>query len=281
MRLLDRINQFVYLFLDTIRQFGLGRAWLLLLGWFAVNFFVLFMHYDFTSPAFHGAMAVWLKLVGRIVGDDAVAAFSYYPQQFFYLGEFFGWAKLLIGLLFEGLVLGLVARAFADRFEGEVNSNGRPITSLWIQLSLAWLVINGLTVAAAYVIPQVLAPVLNGPRRIMAFSFIGMPLVYIGIFSFFMFVIPAIATRGDSFGQAILRSLRIWIRRPLTAIFMALLILVVPLLVSTFAGKPSQIIDTFRPEMVYWLLALGLFVEMIANFFWMGTTVRFLSEADD
>ena len=30
--------------------------------------------------------------------------------------------------------------------------------------------------------------------------------------------------------------------------------------------------------MVLWILLAGLVVEMIANFFWMGTAVRFLIE---
>ena len=280
MRLIDKFNQFVYLFIDTLKKFGLFKAWLLLLFWFAVNWFVLYMHYDSLSPMFYGVISVWLSLVKLISNDQAVSAFQYYPQHFFYLGEFFGWAKILLALLFEGLILAAVARQFGKRYNLS-DSFGGSVWSRWGHLILVWVVLNALTIGASYAIPPVVAPFINGPRRLAAFSFILMPFVFTFIFSLFIFALPAVAVKGESCFKAIGHSLRLFVKRPFTAFFLAALILFVPLIIGAFAGRPSQIIETFRPEMVYWLLAIGLFVEMIANFFWMGATVRFLSEPEE
>ena len=58
-------------------------------------------------------------------------------------------------------------------------------------------------------------------------------------------------------------------------------VLVFPFLLSVLAGQPGEIISRFRPELVYWLLLFGLIAEMFANFFWMGTAVRFLAESEE
>ena len=280
MRIIDKFNQFIYLFIETLKRFGLVKAWLLLLFWFAVNWFVLYMHYDSMSPAFYGIISVWLSLVAPVTGDQAVTAFQYYPQHFFYLGEFFGWAKILLAFIFEGLILAAVARQFGKKY-GLTDSFGGTVWSRWGHLILAWLALNILTIAASYLIPPLAAPFINGPRRLAAFSFIFMPFVFTFLFSLLIFALPAVAVKGESFLKAIGHSLRLFVKRPFTAFFLSAMILFVPLILGAFAGRPSQIIDTFKPELVYWLLALGLLVEMFANFFWMGATVRFLSEAEE
>jgi hypothetical protein len=53
-----------------------------------------------------------------------------------------------------------------------------------------------------------------------------------------------------------------------------------PYLLSRIAGRSEQIVWNFRPELVYWVMLAGLVVELVANFFWMGTAVRFLLEHD-
>ena len=43
------------------------------------------------------------------------------------------------------------------------------------------------------------------------------------------------------------------------------------------ASRPAGIVDSFKPELVYWILVGSLLAEMISAFFWMGMTVRYLS----
>ena len=52
-------------------------------------------------------------------------------------------------------------------------------------------------------------------------------------------------------------------------------------LISAIMGRSEYIIERFRPEMVYWLLIVGLVVDMLANFFWIGTATRFLLDEEE
>jgi hypothetical protein len=101
------------------------------------------------------------------------------------------------------------------------------------------------------------------------------------IFSLFVFVVPSIGLFGDSIQAAISRSLRIFYHHPLTCIALAGSILALPMLFSILSGYNSLLMDRFRPELIYWLLVVGLFADMVANFFWMAVTVRFLLTQDD
>jgi hypothetical protein len=277
-RLLDRINQFISLFLDTFRQIANWRIWLLLLGLFTVYWIILYAHYQYVSPVFYSVLTPWLRLFG---GNEATA-FGHYPQQFFYLTSVFGWAKLVAGLVLEGLMLGLVARLFARAFGVTIpGPQNRSLTAMWLQLVLVWLVINGLTMLAGFALPAVAGPYLDGPRRLLAFSFVVMPFVFTLIFSLFLFAIPSVAVHGETSLRAIVSSLRLFLRRPFTCFFLSMILLAVPLLIGTICSWPVELIDRFNPELIYWLLLVSLAVEAVAGFLWMGTTVRFLAEPEE
>ena len=111
MSILDSINRFITLFLDTIKQFGRFRAWAILLGYFLINWLILYAHYDFTSPLFYTLVTTWTNLIDAGNAD----AFTHYPAQFYHLSDFYGWAKFGVGVVFEGLVLGAVASILAQR----------------------------------------------------------------------------------------------------------------------------------------------------------------------
>lgn len=278
MNLLDRINEFILLFVDTVRQVPRFKIWLPLVAYFLVQWFALYAHYNFLQPPFYELITSWVSLIG----PDQADAFAHYPQHFLLLGRFAGWAKLAIGLILEGLVLGLVAGLFHVRFTGDASPTyrQRPLLIRWLNLAGVWALINGLMWVSGTYFPQWLEPVLHGSRRMLAFSFVFMPFVYAFIFAMFFMAIPAIIVFGDNALAAILRSLRLFLSRPLTILFLAIFILAVPILLGIVASRPSGIVDGFKPELVYWLLVGSLFSDLIANFFWMGTAVRFLSASE-
>jgi len=278
MNLLDKFNQFLLLFLETIRQFGRWRIWGVLFLYLVLHWLILYGHYQYVKTPFYGWLSPWIDLVG---GDRSVA-FSHYPQQFYYLGRFAGWAKLVVSLLVEGAILGFVAALFWRSFTGElVEGPRRSGVTRWINLVLAWAVLNGLMMAAGQLLPAIAGPWLTGPRRVLAFSYVVMPFFFTLIFAVMYFAIPRVAIMGENVLVAIGRSMAVFFRRPLTVFFAAFLVLVVPVLLNAVTSRPAGIIDGFRPELIYWLLAASLVIEMIANFFWMGTAVRFLIEPEE
>jgi hypothetical protein len=276
---LDRINQFLTLF-SWIPSGGLGhwRAWLPLLALFFVNWLMLYAHREFVHAPFYGILHPWVQLIG---GNNA-AAFTHYPQQYFLLPNLFSWAKLLVGVGFEGLMLGLVARALHRTYaSGRGSGGGRSVVSLWGHLIIIWLALNGLNMIVGYLMPSLLAPLINGPRRLLAFSFGLMPFCFTLIFSLFLFAIPSAVANGEGAFRSMGRSLRLFGRRPFMCFFVAMAILFVPLLLGSILNQPVQVADRFRPELIYWLLVISLACELVANFFWMGTTIRFLVEPED
>jgi len=272
--LLERINQFLLLIIDTLRQLGHWRIWAALIPYYFLQWLILYLLYSHPSGPLSGLVNVWVSLFGA----EKAAAFNHYPQHLLLLGEVSNWAKLLFGLVFEGLVLGLVASRFRQRFARgqKLPLLERPLSRVWLNLALVWIVINGLMLTAGELIPGVLAPYLDGPRRVLAFSFVLMPLVFTAIFALLYLAIPSVMLFQDGALQAMWRSLRLFFRRPYMIFGLGVATLAVPILLGALASRPTGIVDSFKPELVYWILVASLLAEMFSAFFWMGTAVRYL-----
>jgi hypothetical protein len=271
---LESINQFLRLFLATFRQLGRGRIWLPLVAYFSLQWIILYAHYDYLRPPFYDLIYHWTNLFGT----DLATAFSHYPQHFLLLGRFSGWAKLGVGLILEGMVLGLIARVFHNCFTG--SEGGRSVWKTWFHLMLIWVTINGLMLVAGTYLLGWLGSLINGPRRLMAFNLGLLPFIQTLVLALFFTAIPMVMTRGMGALKAMIESVRFFFRRPFTFMAISTTILAVPILIGIVVSRPDRIIDSFKPELVYWLLAASLVVEMIAYFFWMGTAVRFMAEDD-
>ncbi|MBN1211255.1 MAG: hypothetical protein JXA92_01640 [candidate division Zixibacteria bacterium] len=278
MGLIKSINQIIVLFLDTLKHVGRLRIWLLLLGYFLLIWLLLYAHYNFLSPLFYPLVSTWVSLFG----EDSFKAFSHYPGQFLYLPYFFGWGKLLLGLLLEGLVLGGVAALFTDGFgkiTGPARTSFKSLLSLWLPLVLVWVVINGLTVAVNFYLPDLLQAFhQDSPRRLMAVRFVILPFILAVILALFFFALPAVVVFRDNFLKALGRSVRLFLRRPITCFVLAAIIMFVPYYIS--AVPTDVLIVKFKPELVYWIILAGLGAELLADYFWMGTAVRFLIEEE-
>jgi hypothetical protein len=272
------LNQIILLFIETIKQARRLGIWLLLLCYFFVIWLLLYAHYKFLSPVFYPLISTWISVFGK----DNFAAFSHYPGQFLYLPYFFGWAKLLLGFLVEGLVLGGVAAMFADGYRNIAGRNRmsfKDIFSLWFHLLMVWVVINFLTVSVNFYLPDLLEFFHQGsPRRLMAVRYLILPFVLSVILALFFYAIPAVVMFRDNFLKALGRSLGLFFRRPITSFILAALVMFVPYYIS--AVPPDVLISKFRPELVYWVILLGLAAELLADYFWMGLSVRFLIEEE-
>lgn len=277
MAFLERVNQFVSILLSVIRQLTQWRIWLVLIIYYVLQLLILYVHYDYPSGPLSVLITKWVS----IFGEDMASAYGHYPQHFMLLGKISYWAKLGFGLIFEGLVLGTVASLFCRRFAGPVNETKVPsLGNRWFNLTLVWTIVNGLMLAAGQLLPGLLAQYLTGPRRILAFSFVLMPFIFTLIFSIFFLAIPSVVMYRDDVFKALGRSFRIFLRRPVTLFSLGLVILVIPILLGALASRPTGIVDSFKPELLYWILIASLLSEMIAGFFWMGTAVRFLIDEE-
>ena len=286
MSLVTNINQFMAAVLDTFKNIGRGKIWLWLLGYFALQALVLLAHWQWLSPVFHGPITVWLSvakfLPDLLLPDTSLILFKHYPQHYLVLGAVFTWAKTIIALLFEGVALGAAAILFHNAYlahEGERPIAAGSVWSAWPKLIGAWLVLNLCFIAINIGLPGLFAELLaKSPRRQMVFQFLVIPGLYTVVLSLFFVTIPAITTLGDGLFKDLGRSLRLFGRRPFAMLFFSVLVLVLPMTVATAASRSVDIVQKFQPELVAWLLMLGLFAEMLAYWFWMGAGTRFLIE---
>ena len=280
MNFLDRLNRYVYLFVQTFGQVVRGRIWLPLVLLFLLRWLVLEAHSDFLSPIFYPVMSAWLSLFP----EAAVAGFTHYPGHLLLMPFVYDWARFVIGLLFEGLVLGGMSMMFFDSFlqvDKEERMSWRVVVRSWLPLTALWLVLNALMLAVAYLLPLGLSTWLEGsPRRQFLIQLVLLPTIYVFLLAMMYTAIPAITLFGESVGAALGRSIRLFWHNPFTCLFLAGAVLFVPILLSFASGQSALIVQKLRPELVYWLLLVGMLIEVPVSFVWMGTAVRFLIDED-
>ncbi|MFZ1684224.1 MAG: hypothetical protein WAU88_08865, partial [Candidatus Zixiibacteriota bacterium] len=241
---------------------------------------LLYAYLNYFSPVFYPLAKATVILAGK----EATERFFHYPGHFLYLPAVFGWSKTLVAILFDGLFLGSAALLLRQEYLGRGNSTAsrdRSLLSSWGHLILASFSFNLLIFAAGFLLPMALQPILAGyARRSLMFEFIILPAVYSLILAIFFLVIPRIALYGESFIRALGRSWKSFLKRPLTSFFLAGVILFVPILIATIANHSDIIIAKFYPELVFWILWVGLGADLLANFLWMGTSVRLLVDSE-
>lgn len=284
MTLLNNINHFITLFVQTLRMLGRIKILAIMLLYTLFLWLVLYVHNSFVDSPLQGLMLGWLNVLNAfpdfLYPSGAVDFFKHYPGHYIALPETFGWTKYFVALVLEGLLLGTVALWFGRAFAGQKSlPEERSPLSAWLQLIIYWLVLNIAFLAVYKLLPIPFEGMMYG-KRLLLFKWVLLPGVLAVILGLFYYAVPGIMIRGYSAFRALGYSVRLALRRPFTAFFLAVLILAGPIIVANI-NDPTQVVEKFRPELVYWLLVAGLFVELFAYFFWMGTSTRYVLDVGE
>jgi hypothetical protein len=275
------INRLIGVIIDTLRQYRLISVWLLLTANLLIQWGVLAALNNFMSPLLFKPVMAFVNLVG----DQYAAGFSHYPGHYMILPYVFDWAKFIIGVILEGLILGGVALLmYEDHFDTPSGERTplKAVIGSWLHLSVAWALLNGMMLVISLGLPSLFESWMTGsPRRIMAYQFGLVPIIYLFLIGLQFFVIPRIAIFGENVLRALKGSVIVFVRNPISCLILAFIVLLGPWVVSFFTGQPAVIVEKFQPELVYWMLVVGLFVEMLANFLWIGSAARFLVELEE
>ena len=278
--MLKALNNFIALFVDSFMLFGRVKAWMLLLVIFCVNYLVLFSHTYFYEFSISSLIIDWVN----ILNTQYAVAFTHYPGHYILLPYFYGITKLLTGALFEGAILGFVAVIFYRYIIRQNTPTKYTISSfisLWVQLAVGWIIINGLITGGHYLLPKLLEPILHGsPRREMIFEYFLMPGYDIVIFALLFFAIPFTAIYRVNIFNGLMNSVKIFFTRPVFCLFLAAVIMSLPILLGLLLNQPYFIVTKFRPEMIFWILLLSIGTDIFVNFFWMSTSVGYLSDLE-
>jgi hypothetical protein len=217
-----------------------------------------------------------------VAGDDA-RFFSHYPGLFLLLPNIFQWGKLILGIVFEGLAAGLTAALFFGFFSSGIKKETKAgfAFSKWPHLLLAWTFITAILVLLNWILPQVFQSYLEGsPRRIAIFDII-FRLLTVFIYSIFIYAVPAIVVYGKSVWKSIKTSIGFFAKYPIFSFFLALIPYLISVPTSYLVTRSDIIVNKFSPELVFYLLLLGIGADLLVNFFTTGAVVKFLIDESE
>ena len=276
MGFIDKLNRLIELYLSTIRNAGKIGLWIPFFVYSVLQFLLLWLLTSYVNPSIYPVLSPPL---GLAAGKQA-PLFSHYPALFLMLPMIFQWGKLILGVLFEGLASGITALMFATAFSksNEINSPYKTSISRWPQLLIAWTCITAFLLVVNWLLPDIFAGLLqSSPRRIVAFEIL-MQLFTVLLYSIFVYAVPAIVVYDKGVWQAFAVSMRFFARYPIFSFFLAFIPFLISVPTTYLSSKSSVIVDKFSPELVFYILLIGIVADLLVNFFTTGAVVKFLVE---
>ncbi len=275
MSALEKLNRFIGLYLAALSRLFRFRIWVPLAVYALLQIAVIFLAANYTNPSVY----VILKPLVGLMGDRTAEVMSHYPGLYMVLPGAVAWGKYILGVLFEGLAMGLAAALFVKAYSDSFPAPGyKAVFKKWIPLLVVWCIISALILAANQFIPGLFSSFLAGsPRRIMLLGIV-MKLITVLIYSLFIYAIPAIIVFGDGIFKALKTSLSLFVEYPVFSFLLAFLpyLLTVPF-AYIFENAPT-VVDKFTPELMLYFLIGGVIVDMLVNFILTGTVVKFLMD---
>lgn len=273
MSALDRLNRFIGLYLATLGRLFRFYIWIPLAIYALLQILIIILASNFTNPTIYTIMK---PLVG-LLGERNVEIMSHYPGIYLVLPSVVAWGKYILGVLFEGLVMGMAAALFVRAYSGSpVDVGFSTAFRKWLPLLVVWCFISALILVANKFIPELFSSFLAGsPRRVFLFGII-MKLITVLIYSLFIYAIPAIIVYGYGILKAVRKSLSLFAEYPIFSYFLALVPYLLTVPFAYIYENTGTIVSKFTPELMLYILVAAVIVDMIVNFILSGTVVKFL-----
>ncbi len=279
MDFLTKLNRLVGLYLFALKTFLRGGVWLPFIIYGFVQFVILIFMANYTNPYIYPI----LSPIANFLLDDKALLLNHYPAIYLLLPYFFQWFKIAVGILFEGLAVGLTAvlilkvvnsSRFADLKLNFARNN-------WFQLALGWTLITIFLWGLNRYLPQLFSEFLaSSPRRQMMFDLV-LRLLTVGLYSIFIYALPAMIVYKNSLMAAFKTSFSLFVRNPIFSFFLALLPILLTWPISYITGYADVIIEKYSPELVLYLLGAGIFIDFIVNCLLTAAVVKVLLDQSD
>nr|MBN2276303.1 hypothetical protein [candidate division Zixibacteria bacterium] len=278
MNFIAKLNRLIGLYLISIRWFFRGRLWLPFILYAILQFIILIMLCNYVNPFIYTILS---PLVG-LLGDRNAEYFGHYPSLYLMLPFVFQWLKLAASIIFEGLAIGLTAALFIRALEPRRANNAEfpAIFRKWPALLVIWVIISGIIFAVNWYAPAIFHDYLSGSPRRMAVFDIALKLVGVVIYSVFIYAVPAVIAYGENILGAFKTSFRLFAENPVFTFFLTLFPFLLTLPITYLSEKVEIIVDKFSPELVFYILLIGIIVDAIVNYILTGAVVKFLLEEE-
>ncbi len=279
MDFLAKLNRLIDLYITALKTSLKGGVWLpfIILGF--LYFAILIILVNYTNPYIYPILS---PIIAFLMKDNA-SLFGHYPTLYLLLPYLFQWFKIAAGIIFEGLAVGLTAILVlkvlnSRRFFDLKLSFAR---NRWFQLALAWTLITALLWTVNRYLPVVFSEQLAfSPRRQMAFD-LALRLLTVGLYSIFIYVLPALIVYKNSIVAAFRTSFSLFFKNPIFSFFLAFIPILLTWPISYITGNTNIIIEKFSPELVFYILGAGIFTDFVVNCLLTAAVVKFLLDESD
>jgi hypothetical protein len=192
---------------------------------------------------------------------------------------------MLVNIIIEAFLFGIVIDMFIAIHRGEkpafMHSVGLAIRR-YLQLTLTWFVVIGaLYLLNTYffeIVENVFGYSLRAaPRRQTAAEFTLRGLTIL-IYAACIFLLPSIMAGGVSIWRRISRGFGVALRHPFVAVGLIFIPYLIGFIPSWALAHSNDIVANFSPELVFYLILIGIGLDVIINFILLGTAVKFFMD---
>jgi hypothetical protein len=275
MSLLNRINNFIFTYLEVFKSFKRFSLWIPFFIYALLQVVLLLILLSFPSRV---SGWIFVPLLKKLYGE----AVLHYPTFFVLLPAVLNRADLILGLIFGIILDGAAVFMFCSHF---TQARISFFSGIKLALSKYWMLfildIFKLLVIGVMKIPFWLFKdmAVGSPRRGFALEMgcLILGVIYTGIF---IYTTPAVIWRGRKLWKAIMDSWKIYIHNFFSTFLFIFIPLVINLPVNFLKGRSGILIAKFSPEIVTWVVVLGVFFSILVNFILWGTITKFYLEEE-
>jgi len=273
---IDKLNRLIGLYISVLKSIIKLKIWTPYFLYAILQFIILTTCVNYVHPSIYPILSPAVALLGGALAE----LFSHYPGLYLLLPLVYQWGKLAAGVLFEGLATGLTVVLFIHLFGRRRSSQWKfsEAFAKWPQLLLGWTIITGIIFVLQWFLPNVVSDFIQGsPRRTALFD-IGLKVLIVAIYSIFIYTLPALIVYKQNIFRAFKTSVGFFLKYPVFSFFLAMIPYFFTLPISFLSRSSDVIVSRFSPELMYYVLLIGIIVEMFVNYIIAGAVTIFLIE---
>lgn len=269
---MEKFNFLIGSYVGSVKAMFSIRLWIPYSLFALLSLIILWL---FAHPHFPVLGSAFSEIAKLLTGNEAVA---HYPDLYVLLPKAHGWSSVFLGVFLEVLLVGAGFVMFSAYYRREKTSFMSALSrakSKYTQLVAVWLFYTVVFLALLLVLPKLFDPIIGGsPRRTLAFG-VGIRLLGSVILAMFMYVLPNILIDGEKFMAAVRRSLRTFSSSMISSYVIAIVPYLIVLPFTIMLYNPVLIVTKFYPELVFYLIAFEIVVNMFSSFIFTSTVLRF------
>jgi len=277
MTVLNKINNFIAVFIDGLKSLFYIRLWTPFFLFAVISAFVAYM-------LLHPYNSLWSGLITSIGQSKLFGgheAFLHYPTHMLLVSSVFGRVNNVISIIFESILTASAFIIFVGFFEGQKIKFGfalKQALKKYHLLILTSIIIYALFILMNELIPPIFLEMFKGsPRRILLFAVVYSFFIF-AVLAPFIYVMPYIIIKDEGIISAFKKSFKTFFKNSFTSYFLVFVTQILVLPFSLALNFGSIVADRFSPDMLGWLLYGQIGAYFIASIIFTAMMTRIFVE---